>query len=306
MNDPIHAPKHKDLIYDVGMHRGEDTEFYLRKGFRVVGFEADPEQVNFCRKRFQIAISQGQLSIVEGAITNLDAGGAGRKRVSFYKNEQVSVWGTLCREWAKRYEKGGTRSRMIEVDAIDFEDAIKEHGMPHYMKIDIEGSDMVCLWALRKFRERPDYISIESDKISMSNIRHEIDLLCDLGYNSFQAIEQSEIPVSQSPPFPSREGTFAAQSFELGSSGLFGAELPDKWKPKHQILGLYRVIWIGYFLIGDDGIMKKWRFRGAGRLQSCAKTLLHRFTRAAVPGWYDTHARYSCKTNQGCDCDNHK
>ncbi len=26
-----------DLIYDVGMHTGEDTEFYLRKGFRVVG-----------------------------------------------------------------------------------------------------------------------------------------------------------------------------------------------------------------------------------------------------------------------------
>ena len=24
------------LIYDVGAHRGEDTEFYLKKGFRVV------------------------------------------------------------------------------------------------------------------------------------------------------------------------------------------------------------------------------------------------------------------------------
>jgi 16S rRNA A1518/A1519 N6-dimethyltransferase RsmA/KsgA/DIM1 with predicted DNA glycosylase/AP lyase activity len=44
MLDLIPTPKHKDLIYDVGMHHGEDTEFYLRKGFRVVAFEADPDK----------------------------------------------------------------------------------------------------------------------------------------------------------------------------------------------------------------------------------------------------------------------
>lgn len=32
--DLINIPKHKDLVYDIGMHKGEDTEFYLRKGFR--------------------------------------------------------------------------------------------------------------------------------------------------------------------------------------------------------------------------------------------------------------------------------
>ncbi len=34
--------KHADLIYDVGFHHGEDTAVYLRKGFRVVAFEAHP------------------------------------------------------------------------------------------------------------------------------------------------------------------------------------------------------------------------------------------------------------------------
>jgi FkbM family methyltransferase len=299
MDDLIHTPKYKDLIYDVGMHRGEDTHFYLRKGFRVVAFEADPEHVNFCRKRFTEFIKQGQLKIVEGAITNLHMAEADQKKVSFYKNEQISVWGTICPEWVERNEKFGTRSTMIDVYAINFEDAIKEHGIPHYMKIDIEGSDMVCLRALRRFRARPDYISIESDKTSFSNIRHEINLLGDLGYNSFQAVEQSEIPVSQSPRLPPREGRFAAQSFEPGSSGLFGAELEDKWKSKHEILCLYRFIRMGYFLIGDNGIMKRWRFRGAGRLQSCAKWLVHLFTQGAVPGWYDTHARYSYEAKPG-------
>ena len=31
-----------DLIFDIGFHTGLDSEFYLRKGFRVVGVEARP------------------------------------------------------------------------------------------------------------------------------------------------------------------------------------------------------------------------------------------------------------------------
>jgi hypothetical protein len=31
-----------NLIFDMGLHKGEDTDFYLRKGFDVVAFEANP------------------------------------------------------------------------------------------------------------------------------------------------------------------------------------------------------------------------------------------------------------------------
>ena len=31
-----------DLIYDVGAHKGENSDFYLRLGFRVVAVEANP------------------------------------------------------------------------------------------------------------------------------------------------------------------------------------------------------------------------------------------------------------------------
>lgn len=30
------------LIYDIGAHLGEDTDFYLKKGFKVVAIEANP------------------------------------------------------------------------------------------------------------------------------------------------------------------------------------------------------------------------------------------------------------------------
>ena len=29
-----------NLVFDIGMHLGADTEFYLKKGFNVIGFEA--------------------------------------------------------------------------------------------------------------------------------------------------------------------------------------------------------------------------------------------------------------------------
>jgi hypothetical protein len=34
--------------------------------------------------------------------------------------------------------------------------------MPYYLKIDIEGADLLCLKALEKFEEKPKYISIEA------------------------------------------------------------------------------------------------------------------------------------------------
>ena len=33
------------LIYDVGMHNGDDTAYYLRRGFRVVAIEPNPALV---------------------------------------------------------------------------------------------------------------------------------------------------------------------------------------------------------------------------------------------------------------------
>ena len=34
----------KDLIYDIGMHNGENTEYYLKRGFRVIAVEANPTE----------------------------------------------------------------------------------------------------------------------------------------------------------------------------------------------------------------------------------------------------------------------
>ncbi len=293
MNELYDTPKDKNLIYDAGLHKGEDTEFYLKKGFRVVAFEADPDLVLFCKNRFKEFIDQGQLTIVEGAIVDLSSLKAGQTTIPFYKNNENSVWGTIDANWAERDVRQGTSISMVEVNVIDFANIIRQYGVPHYIKADIEGLDMICMNALKQFKERPDFVSIESNKTSFSKIKEEIGTLVELGYNSFQAVEQSAIHNSQSPPYPAREGNYVAHTFESGSSGLFGSELPSNWISKPEILRQYRFILLGYYLLGDDGIARQWKFPGSKVVRSLLYRVLRFLTKETVPGWYDTHARHS-------------
>lgn len=293
MGSSAYAPKHPDLIFDVGMHRGEDAEFYLRKGFRVVAFEANPELIAACREKFKDYLKNGKLTIVEGAIVDPASVKAGQRKIRFYQNSALSVWGTVNAEWAERNSRLGKSSTVIEVEAIDFADAIMEYGVPYFMKIDIEGCDTLCLTALLGFEEKPTYISIESDKTSFGNVRREIELFMKLGYTSFQAVEQSVVPQTRSLPNPPREGKYAAAQFEEGASGPFGLELDGEWKSEREILRHYRWICLGYRLVGDDGIMSGWKFRGARRIRLLTERFIGHFTHGAVPGWYDTHARHS-------------
>jgi FkbM family methyltransferase len=294
MNVLFDTQKHNDLIYDIGMHKGEDTWFYLQKGFRVLGFEADPDLAQHCRVRFKDFIHQGRLTVIEGAIVSPgSAAGGVIPKVRFYRNAENSVWGTVDKAWAERNARMGAPSRVIEVDAIDFVSIVQQYGVPHYLKVDIEGLDMICVAAFQLFRERPNYISIESDKTSLGAIRRELSMLAGLGYDSFQAVEQSGIPDSQSPPNPAREGKYAAHLFEHGCTGLFGAELESEWKSEDQILRQYRVIRFGYYLVGDDGILTRLPTPGSRLLRSLVIHSLQLLTNASVPGWYDTHARHS-------------
>jgi len=295
MESLFNTSKNKNLIFDIGLHKGEDTEFYLLKGFDVVAFEASPELASACSEKFREYIDSKQLTIIEGAIIEPADIAKGMDTVSFYVNDDISVWGTVNKEWSDRNERLGTTSRKITVDAVNLIDVIKRVGVPHFMKIDIEGSDLICIESLQFFKEKPDYISIESDKTSISNISKEIGLLVSLGYDGFKAVEQYTIPNIQVPPIKPLEGVYVKHSFKEGSSGLFGAELPGSWKSSKKIINQYRMIHIAYYLLGDDGVMTNWKFIGAWIPRLIARSILGLFTRSSFPCWYDTHASYSEK-----------
>jgi FkbM family methyltransferase len=265
-----------NLIYDVGAHKGEDSEFYLKKGFSVVAIEANPDLAESIRTRFAEEINSGRLTVIGAAIAR--TAGA----VEFFANRVNSVWGTIERKWADRNKSLGAPSEIRQVAAVMFDSVLSEHGIPYYLKVDIEGADLLCLEALKKFSDRPKYISIESEKIRWRDLRYEFELLQSLGYDRFKVSNQGTVP-GQSPPEPSLEGRYVAHDFAEGSSGLFGDELPGEWLTASGAIKAYRRIFVGYLLFGDNTIGQKVLKR---------TPLLRRYRHLFLPSWYDTHARH--------------
>lgn len=282
MSGLLNTPKDPRLIYDVGLHHGQDTDFYLKKGFRVVAFEADPANAEFCRKRFAADILSGQLTIVEGAITESSYQNGNGRSVKFYRNEHHSLWGSTSDDWAVRNEVLGTTNQIISVEAIDFAEQLEKYGIPHYLKADIVGSETVCLRALLKFENKPDYISIRSEKLVFRKLLDEFDLLETLGYAQFKAIKQDfeRLTVELNGNGQPRQ-----YRFEEGASGPFGELSSGKWKSRDETIRDYQRIFVRYWLFGDYSYLIQ-TDRGRRMLDT-----LQRFTRRSIPGWYDTHAK---------------
>ena len=267
-----------NLIFDLGLHKGEDSEFYLKKGFRVIGVDASGELCRFCRNRLKKYIDNGSLVILNYAI-----GTKNNQPTTFYKNLNNSVWGTTDINWAKRNEKFGTVSVAVEVETIRLDTLIKKYGVPYYLKVDIEGMDLLAVKQLLHISEKPQYLSIESEKRSWKKLLEECSFLKELGYTEFKIINQKKINTQRSPDKP-LEGKSIAHVFEEGCSGLFGKELPGSWMSYKECIRFYKGVFIKYKLFGDFGWFNNRFFR----------SILY-MMKIKYPdvGWYDTHVTYN-------------
>jgi FkbM family methyltransferase len=267
-----------DLVYDVGMHKGEDSAFYLARGYRVVAFEANADLVAECRERFAAEIAAERLSIIEGAIT-----ASTEPTVRFYKHP-VSTWGTTVDEIdARNLLVAG--SETVEVPTIDFAATLTQTGIPSFMKIDIEGSDMLCLEALLDFEERPQSVSIEGHKTDWAKLEEQFSLLERLGYDRFAVVQQGGIRGREliTRKLDGSELTFR---FEQDASGGFGWDV-GPWLGRAAALKRYKRVFLGYRLLGAESFLRRTRI--GRRLYGAA----HRRIARPLPGWFDTHAARS-------------
>ncbi len=262
----------RDLIYDVGMHCGEDTAYYLALGYRVIAFEANPELTERCRREFKGAVDAGALTIVDGAIA-----GPVDEPVTFYLDE-VSQWGSIDPDWVRK--KQISRSQQsIAVPSVDFAACLRRYGVPYYLKIDIEGADRLCLAALCEAPGIPRFVSLEADPFDLGALGAELDLLEELGYTRFAAVRQDfggrEIATR------SLSGKTLTHRFPSGASGPFGEDLPDRWLSRREVEGRHRRA-------------LRWRSRliePGSALHGAPAWGRHPGLWRRFGGYYDTHAR---------------
>lgn len=272
-----------ELIFDIGMHRGEDAEFYLLKGFRVVGVEADPELAAYCKSKLTRFIDCGQLDIIPRAIVDSERMVLPSSTVTFYR-ASVSVCGTLSAEREAHYKREGVRTEAIQVPTISFQELLERYGVPYYAKIDIEGGDICCLETLLRCGVRPQFLSVEAEKYDLGEQKQQLDLLSNIGYKKFQLTQQLGGFRNQHVESPPREGRFVEWQFPSASSGLFGKELPGvEWVDAVDIERRLRIFARQERRWGIDGIQRNWFGK---KLHGVLKRML----RDPLPGWYDIHA----------------
>jgi FkbM family methyltransferase len=211
----------RKVIFDIGMHVGQDTDFYLAKGFRVVAVEADPVLASAAATRFSHAIAAGRLTVLNVGIAET------RGQMPFFVNREVSEWSSFDQAIASR----GFPVSEIIVDTITIDDLVKRCGVPYYAKIDIEADTHRCVCGFLRQTVKPSFLSYENPK------PEPFELLVQAGYTRFKIINQFKVPEYKCP-VPAREGEQIDYEFQPGSSGPFGEETPGEWMMIEQCRGI--------------------------------------------------------------------
>ncbi len=206
------------LIFDIGAHTGEDSDFYLRKGFDVVAVEAMPGHVEHLRRRFASYIEKKQYFLEPVAIGATEGPG------DFFVHPKKSDWHTSSpKHWRGEFDK-------ISVPYVRFRSLLEKYPVPYYIKIDIEGSDGLVIEDLTP-ETRPRYLSFELAK----GWESWLEKLIALGFTQGQVVDQS-MGEELKAPNPPREGLFVDARFNGHMSGLFGRELKLKqWLPVEEM-----------------------------------------------------------------------
>ncbi|HEY7230952.1 MAG TPA: FkbM family methyltransferase [Pseudolabrys sp.] len=210
--------KNSKVIFDFGMHNGDDTAFYLSRGFNVVALEANPALCTRAHERFSSYVDEGRLTIVNAAIWEKSG------TASFFVNLENDHWSSLDIGWASRNE---TRYQQISIPCVTLSHLIEEFETPYYLKVDVEGVDRSVLEQLKHCNLLPLYVSVEDCRFGFQYM----ETLAACGYDSFKLFDQSTVSQLADPK--------TGRLFSPGSSGPFGHEVPGEWRCYNDILELY-------------------------------------------------------------------
>jgi len=242
-------PGQPDLVFDLGVCNGDDSAYYLSKGYRVVGVEANPLLIPMLRQRFGADIASGRYALLPLGIAEQEG------EAEFWVCDDHAVWSSFDRSIASRR---GARHHAEIVRTTRFRSLLKRYGIPKYCKIDIEGNDNLCLKDMSP-STRPDYLSVE-----VICAEEQIGLLEALGYTRFKLISQrtlrqpgkamarlkvgaSFLPIV-SLVTTALEARLTRRRFDGnwrfpgGSSGPFGEDTHGRWLGAREVTDLAAIL----------------------------------------------------------------
>lgn len=133
-----------DLAFDIGSHVGDRIASFRRLGARVVALEPQPDCARVIRALYG---NDPHIILVEAAC------GPEPGRMTLHVNSANPTVTTASHEFVRAAEgqagwEGQVWDRAIEVPVTTLDALITEHGMPAFVKIDVEGFEYAVLEGL--------------------------------------------------------------------------------------------------------------------------------------------------------------
>jgi FkbM family methyltransferase len=217
-----------NLIFDLGFHTGQDTLYYLKKGFNVVAVEANPFLYETGVDKFQEYIKNDQLILINNAVS------VSNESINFFIHKNHSDWSSCFKDYIN-YENENDLTE-VNVGGITLEYLVSKFSTPRYIKVDVEGADVIVAEQLTKLSKKPKFISFETSRRDYAKI---FSFLFLSGYKKFQLINQEKYNNLKLFNL-NNEGNPIDYVFNLGSSGVFGNDLnPEKWIDYSELLRRY-------------------------------------------------------------------
>lgn len=182
-----------DLVFDVGAHVGDRVASFRRMGARVVAVEPQPAAMRALRLMFH---RDAGVTLVPAAI------GAAPGRLAMHINAANPTISTLSPEFIAAAQTdpgwaGQVWDRVIEVPVVTLDDLIAAHGLPDFIKIDVEGFEAEAIAGLT---HRPKALSFEFTTIQRDCALLALDRVARLGDYRFN-VSVGEAHALQHPDF---------------------------------------------------------------------------------------------------------
>ena len=215
-----------DLIYDLGFHNGDDTGFTLPKVSGWWRLKLPPDWLKQGLRRYCTDVKNGRLILLNKAISETSG------KVDFFVHPTKPEWSSCLLSMA---ESDGSSSVRVSVDSTNLHELFHEYGVPHYLKVDVEGCDLFVAKQLSEGKLKPKFVLKRLAEITP--VYSPIYMY--QGTLRFQLINQINNPI-RSSPVTVHEGKDVDFRFCEFSSGYFGDDLPkEKWLTFDELITRY-------------------------------------------------------------------